>query len=169
MTGVQTCALPISIPHFVDSEEKTLGIDSKKLEKYLDKITEQKNGLCINRKTLRIIRACVPTHIFGHPIDLNGLIKVTNKFNIELIEDAAESLGSFYHKTHTGTFGKIGILSFNGNKILTTGGGGAILTNDKIIADRAKHLLLLPKKIMNGNFSMKKLVTIIVCQISMLH
>ena len=135
-----------AIPHFVDSEEKILGIDSKKLEKYLDKITEQKNGLCINRKTQRIIRACVPTHVFGHPVDLNSLIKVTNKFNIELVEDAAESLGSFYHKTHTGTFGKIGILSFNGNKILTTGGGGAILTNDKIIADRAKHLTTTAKK-----------------------
>jgi len=135
-----------AIPHFVDSEEKTLGIDSEKLEKYLDKISRQKNGLCINRKTQRVIRACVPTHIFGHPTDLNSLIKVTSKFNIELIEDAAESLGSFYHKMHTGTFGKIGILSFNGNKILTTGGGGAILTNNAEIASRVKHLTTTAKK-----------------------
>ena len=158
-----------AIPHFVDSEEKTLGIDSQKLEKYLDKISKQKNGLCLNRKTQRIIRACVPTHIFGHPADLNSLIKVTNKFNIELIEDAAESLGSFYHQKHTGTFGKIGILSFNGNKILTTGGGGAILTNDTDIASRAKHLTTTAKKSHRWKLFMKKLVIITECQILMQH
>ena len=132
-------------PHFVDSEEVTLGIDSVKLRNYLKINTEQQSGQCINRITGRVIRALVPMHVFGHPADLNGLLAVAKDFNITLVEDAAESLGSYYHGQHTGTFGLLGALSFNGNKTITAGGGGAILTNDVALARHAKHLTTTAK------------------------
>jgi perosamine synthetase len=121
-------------PHFVDSEERTLGIDAGKLRDYLAHHTEQRCGQCINRGTGRVVRALVPMHTFGHPVDLDALLAVANDFNLVIIEDAAESLGSTYHGQHTGTFGLLGTLSFNGNKTITTGGGGAILTNDTTLA-----------------------------------
>jgi len=127
-------------PHFVDSETATLGIDAAKLREYLSAATQQRSGLCVNRATGQTIRAMVPMHTYGHPVDLDGLLGVARDFNIVLIEDAAESLGSFYHGQHTGTFGLLGTLSFNGNKTITTGGGGAVLTNDAALAKRAKHL-----------------------------
>ncbi len=127
-------------PHFVDSEERTLGVDAGKLREYLNSHTEQRGGHCINRATGQVIRALVPMHTFGHPVDVDGLLALAHDFNIALIEDAAESLGSYYHSQHTGTFGLMGTLSFNGNKTITTGGGGAILTNDTALAKRAKHL-----------------------------
>jgi len=127
-------------PHFVDSEENTLGIDPVVLRNYLQAITEQRSGMCVNIETGCVIRALIPVHIFGHPCDLEGLLEVAKDFNLTLIEDAAESLGSFYQGQHTGTFGLLGTLSFNGNKIITTGGGGAILTNDPGLAKHAKHL-----------------------------
>ena len=129
-----------AIPHFVDNEEKTLGIDFNKLSEYLSTITFQKNGECINKKTGNIIRAIIPVHTFGHPVDIEKLIETANKFNIKIIEDAAESIGSYYKGKHTGTFGEFGVLSFNGNKSITTGNGGAILTNDSKLAKKAKHL-----------------------------
>jgi aminotransferase in exopolysaccharide biosynthesis len=132
-------------PHFVDSEERTLGMDVRKLRDHLTTQTEQRAGHCINRLTGRVIRAMVPMHTFGHPSDLDGLLAVANDFNIVLIEDAAESLGSLYHGRHTGTFGLMGTLSFNGNKTITTGGGGAILTNDEHLARHAKHLTTTAK------------------------
>ena len=132
-------------PHFVDSEERTLGIDATKLRDYLLGQTEQRNGMCVNRCTGNVIRALVPMHTFGHPADLEGLLSVTRDFNIALVEDAAESLGSFYDGRHTGTFGLMGTLSFNGNKTITTGGGGAILTNDPELARRTKHLTTTAK------------------------
>jgi len=134
-----------AFPHFVDSEEETLGIDVKKLRDYLNKNTSQQSGKCTNNLTGRVIRALVPMHTFGHPSDIEGLLSIANDFNIVLVEDAAESLGSFYHGQHTGTFGLIGILSFNGNKTITTGGGGAILTNSEVLAHRAKHLTTTAK------------------------
>ena len=127
-------------PHFVDSEERTLGVDAGKLREYLNSHTEQRGGHCINHATGQVIRALVPMHTFGHPVDVDGLLALAHDFNIALIEDAAESLGSYYHGQHTGTFGLMGTLSFNGNKTITTGGGGAILTNDTALAKRAKHL-----------------------------
>lgn len=127
-------------PHFVDSETATLGVDAAKLREYLSAATQQRSGLCVNRATGQTIRAMVPMHTYGHPVDLDGLLGVARDFKIVLIEDAAESLGSFYHGQHTGTFGLLGTLSFNGNKTITTGGGGAILTNDAALAKRAKHL-----------------------------
>jgi perosamine synthetase len=134
-----------AIPHFVDSEEGTLGIDASKLRDYLQRNTSQQSGKCINNFSGRVIRALVPMHTFGHPSDIDGLLSIANDFNVLLVEDAAESLGSFYHGQHTGTFGLFGTLSFNGNKTITTGGGGAILTDDEILARHAKHLTTTAK------------------------
>lgn len=142
-----------AVPHFVDSEENTLGMDAEKLREYLKNITKQKNGLCINISTGRVIRAMVPMHTFGHPVNIDGLIAVSKDFNIELIEDAAESLGSYFQGKHTGTFGQFGTLSFNGNKIITTGGGGAILTNNESLARRAKHITTVAKVPHSWEFS----------------
>lgn len=132
-------------PHLVDSEESTLGMDATRLRAHLVSQTEQRAGLCFNCATGRIIRAMVPMHTFGHPVDLDGLLAVAKDFNIAMVEDAAESLGSYYRGQHTGTFGLLGILSFNGNKTITTGGGGAILTNDPELARRARHLTTTAK------------------------
>lgn len=129
-----------AIPHFVDSEERTLGVDPHALREHLQQITEIQNGHCINRETGRVIRAVVPMHTFGHPVDIEGILQVAHDFHLVVVEDAAESLGSTYQGQHTGTFGLMGTLSFNGNKTITTGGGGAILTNDVALAKRAKHL-----------------------------
>jgi aminotransferase in exopolysaccharide biosynthesis len=134
-----------AIPHFVDSEESSLGIDVLKLREYLNANTEEQSGLCVNKSTNRVIRALVPMHTFGHPSDLEQLLLIARDFNLVLVEDAAESLGSFYKGKHTGTFGLLGSLSFNGNKTITTGGGGAILTNDEALARRAKHLTTTAK------------------------
>jgi len=134
-----------AIHHFTDSEDSTLGIDALKLREYLTKTTSRESGKCINKNTGRVIRALIPMHTFGHPSDIDGLLSIANDFNIVLIEDAAESLGSFYGGQHTGTFGLLGTLSFNGNKTITTGGGGAILTNDEGLARRAKHLTTTAK------------------------
>ena len=132
-------------PHLVDSETRTLGVDAAKLREYLASQTEQRAGQCVNRATGRTIRALVPMHTFGHPVDLDGLMSLARDFNLALVEDAAESLGSYYHGRHTGTFGLMGTLSFNGNKTITTGGGGAILTNDADLARHAKHLTTTAK------------------------
>jgi aminotransferase in exopolysaccharide biosynthesis len=134
-----------AIPHFVDSEENTLGMDAEKLREYLKDTTEKKNGLCVNSSTKRVIRAMVPMHTFGHPANIEELLSVSREFNIVLVEDAAESIGSYYFGKHTGTFGLFGALSFNGNKTITTGGGGALLTNDKALASHAKHLTTTAK------------------------
>jgi perosamine synthetase len=134
-----------AIPHLVDSEERTLGMDPTALRDHLNDIAERRDGHCVNRITGRIIRAVVPMHAFGHPVDIERLLEVAREFNLTVIEDAAESLGSTVGGRHTGTFGAMGILSFNGNKTITTGGGGAILTNDADLAQRAKHLTTTAK------------------------
>jgi perosamine synthetase len=134
-----------AFPHFVDSEERTLGVDSAALREYLRSNTELREGKCVNRRTGRVIRAIVPMHVFGHPSDIDGLLALVHDFGLVMIEDAAESLGSVYHGTHTGTLGLMGTLSFNGNKTITTGGGGAILTNDAQLARRAKHVTTTAK------------------------
>lgn len=132
-------------PHFVDVEEKTLGLDPNKLNEYLDEIADVKNGECYNKITGRRIKAVVPMHTFGHPVDIDPLIEVCKKYHLKLVEDAAESLGSYYKGKHTGNFGIASAFSFNGNKIITTGGGGAIVTNDEKLADLAKHLTTTAK------------------------
>ncbi len=134
-----------AVPHLVDSEERTLGVDAASLRAYLGSRTEQRAGQCINRDTGKVIRAIVPMHTFGHPADMDALLAVAQDFGLALVEDAAESLGSYYDGRHTGTFGMMGTLSFNGNKTITTGGGGAILTNDEGLARYAKHLTTTAK------------------------
>ncbi len=129
-----------AIPHFVDNEERTLGVDPQALREYLQSITENRNGQCVNKSTGRVMRALVPMHTFGHPVDIEGVMAVAGDFHLALVEDAAESLGSTYQGRHMGTFGLMGALSFNGNKTITTGGGGAIITNDSVLAKHAKHL-----------------------------
>ncbi len=142
-----------AIPHFVDSEEKTLGVDPQKLGNYLDAIAEIKPEGCWNRQTQRWIKAIIPVHTFGHPVDLDALAQVCQHFKLTLIEDAAESLGSFYKGEHTGNRGKVSAISFNGNKILTTGGGGAILTQDDSLANLAKHITTTAKLPHKWNFN----------------
>jgi perosamine synthetase len=132
-------------PHFVDSDEDSLGIDCMKLRSYLRSTTTVNSGECRNRKSGRVIRAIVPMHTFGHPSSIEELLDVCSEFGITMVEDAAESLGSFFKQKHTGTFGLLGTLSFNGNKIITTGGGGAILTADSELARKAKHLTTTAK------------------------
>ncbi|MDA1090996.1 MAG: LegC family aminotransferase [Proteobacteria bacterium] len=134
-----------AIPHFVDVEERSLGLDPVKLDAHLGAIAEITADGCRNKKTGRKIAACVPVHTFGHPVDLDPLVEVCRKFNLTLIEDAAESLGSYYNNRHTGNFGRLSALSFNGNKTITTGGGGAILTNDSELAALARHLTTTAK------------------------
>ncbi|MGS0765139.1 LegC family aminotransferase [Syntrophomonas curvata] len=129
-----------AIPHFADSAESTLGLDPGKLDSYLQEVARVNLQGCFNQKSGRRIKAAVPMHTFGHPVDMEPLVEVCRKYRLELIEDAAESLGSFYQGCHTGSWGRVSILSFNGNKIVTTGGGGAIMTNDKCLAGQARHL-----------------------------
>ncbi len=135
-----------AIPHFIDINKKNLGIDVEKLELYLKSICKKKNGICYNKNTGNVIRAIIPVHVFGHAVEMKKLIKICKYFNIKVVEDAAEALGSFYKKKHLGTLGDVGIISFNGNKIITTGGGGAIITNNKKLAKKAKHLVSNSKK-----------------------
>lgn len=121
-------------PVFIDSESATLGMCPEKLEDYLKK---NQNG--------SRVAACVPMHVFGHPVKLNEILEVCARYNVPVVEDAAESLGSTYHDKHTGLLGRIGVLSFNGNKIITTGGGGALLIQDEALAKRAKHVTTTAK------------------------
>jgi perosamine synthetase len=132
-------------PHFIDSKIDTFGIDCSKLEKYLKKITVLKNGKYINKKTKKIIKAIVPVHVYGHPCDIIEVINISKKFNLKVIEDAAEALGSFYKNKHVGTFGDVGCFSFNGNKIITTGGGGMVVLNNNSLAKKIKHLTTTAK------------------------
>jgi len=127
-------------PHFADSEEKTLGLDPYKLKDYLDTIVKVNSDGCMNKFSGRRIKAVIPTHIFGHPVDLDPLMEICKEYKIEMVEDAAESLGSYYKDRHTGNWGKLSILSFNGNKTITTGGGGAIITNNENLGKHAKYL-----------------------------
>lgn len=135
-----------AIPHFADSNETSLGLDPVALREWLDSTAERTSDGCRNRFTGRRIRALVPMHTFGHPCDMDGLMAVAHDHGLILVEDAAESLGSRYGGCHTGTFGLMGTFSFNGNKVITTGGGGAILTDDERLADRAKHLTTTAKQ-----------------------
>ncbi len=134
-----------AVPHFVDSEPRTLGVDVPALRAYLQRIADIRDHQCVNRATGRVIRALVPMHVFGHPMDIEAAVTLARDFHLALIEDAAESLGSTLHGRHTGTFGLMGTLSFNGNKTVTTGGGGAILFEDPELARRARHLTTTAK------------------------
>jgi len=133
-------------PVFVDVDRDTMGLSSEKLADFLEKNCEiKKDGYTYNRHSGRRIKACVPMHTFGHPVRIMEIVSICSKYNIDVIEDAAESLGSYADDRHTGLFGKIGILSFNGNKVLTTGGGGMIITTAPEIGRHAKHITTTAK------------------------
>lgn len=132
-------------PLFIDVDRDTMALSPKALEIFLRENTTQKNGLCINNTTSKVIRACVPMHTFGHACRIDEIADICETHNIALVEDAAESLGSYYKGKHTGTFGKISAISFNGNKIITSGGGGCIITNDEDLAKKAKHITTTAK------------------------
>ena len=127
-------------PIFIDVDKDTMGLSPAALECFLKDNTTVKNKQCINNITGRVIKACVPMHTYGHPCKIDKIKQICDEHHIFLIEDAAESVGSKYKDKHTGTFGDIGTLSFNGNKIITAGGGGCIITNNKTLARKAKHL-----------------------------
>ena len=130
---------------FVDVDLDTMGMSPKSLKEFLESNCELINNKCINETTKKIIKACVPMHTFGHPCRIDEIKEICDAWNITLVEDAAESLGSYYKEKHTGTFGKVGAFSFNGNKIITSGGGGVIVTDDEVLAKRAKHITTTAK------------------------
>lgn len=134
-----------AVPHFLDSDEASLGVDPEKLSAHIREIGELREDGCYNRETGRRIKALIPMHTFGHPVDLDSLNEICEKYRLIMIEDAAESIGSLYKGRHTGHWGLLSILSFNGNKIVTTGGGGAILTNSEALADEVKHITTTAK------------------------
>lgn len=140
-------------PIFIDVDKDTMGLSPSALKFFLEKNTTIKKKKCINKKTKKIIKACVPMHSYGHPCRIDEIKQILKRHHIFLIEDAAESLGSFYKNKHTGTFGQLGTLSFNGNKIITAGGGGCIITNDKFLAKKAKHLTTVAKVPHKWDFS----------------
>lgn len=149
LTFVATCnaiAYCGAEPAFVDVDRRTLGLSPRALDHWLSEHAYvDDNGVCRTRADAKAIRACLPMHTFGHPADLDGLVEVCTRWHLALVEDAAESLGSLYKGRHTGTIGRLGTLSFNGNKIITTGGGGMILT-DETLGARAKHLTTTAKR-----------------------
>jgi len=139
-------------PIFIDVDKDTMSLSPSALKYFLENQTTVKNQQCINNKTGKAIKACVPMHTFGHPCRIDELKEICDKYHVFLIEDAAESVGSTYKGKHTGTFGKVGVMSFNGNKIITAGGGGCIITNDKTLAKKAKHLTTTAKVSHKWNF-----------------
>lgn len=132
-------------PHFIDVDKNNMGVDPVALRKYLNEIGEIKNNQLINRQTQKVIKALVVMHAFGHPCDMTSLMTLAKDFHLQLIEDAAESLGSYYQGQHTGSIASISALSFNGNKIVTTGAGGAILVSDVELGKKIKHLTTTAK------------------------
>jgi len=148
--AIQYCG---ATPLFVDVDRETMGLSPNSLLEFLEMNTVMRNENCINTKTGKVIKACIPVHTFGNPCRIAEIKNICDKFNIILIEDAAESLGSFFKNKHTGTFGKMGVISFNGNKIITSGGGGCIITDDHELAMKAKHLTTTAKIPHKWNFS----------------
>lgn len=143
LTFIATCNAISYIgahPVFIDVDMETLGLSPNAVKAWLEKNAELKNGICYNKRTGRRVKACVPMHTFGHPVKIDELVQICDEWHIELVEDAAESIGSLYKGKHTGTFGKVGAISFNGNKTITTGGGGMLLFQDEELGKLAKHL-----------------------------
>jgi perosamine synthetase len=132
-------------PVFLDVDLDTMGLSPNSVNLFLEEYGELREGICYNKKTNKKIAACMPMHTFGFPVHLDELNIICKKWNIPLVEDAAESIGSEYKGMPTGSFGKLGIFSFNGNKIVTSGGGGAIVTNDLELGIKAKHLTTTAK------------------------
>jgi len=140
-------------PIFLDVDKDTMGLSPSSLKYFLENYTTVKKQQCINNKTGKVIKACVPMHTFGHPCRIDEIKEICDKHYVFLIEDAAESVGSTYKGRHTGTFGQVGVMSFNGNKIITAGGGGCIVTNDKALAKKAKYLTTTAKVPHKWNFN----------------
>ena len=143
LTFIATCNAISYIgahPVFIDVDKSTMGLSPDALKEWLVKNSEIKNGQCYNKNSGRRVKACVPMHTFGHPVRIEEIAHLCEEYHIDLVEDAAESIGSLYKGKHTGTFGKVGAISFNGNKTITTGGGGMMLFNDEELAAHAKHL-----------------------------
>jgi aminotransferase in exopolysaccharide biosynthesis len=132
-------------PVFLDVDIDTMGLSPNAVQAFLDEYGELREGVCYNKKTNKKIAACMPMHTFGFPVHLDELIIICKKWNIPIVEDAAESIGSEYKGMPTGSFGKLGVFSFNGNKIVTSGGGGAIVTSDLDLGIKAKHLTTTAK------------------------
>ncbi|MDV2857689.1 LegC family aminotransferase [Oceanimonas sp. CAM02] len=132
-------------PVFVDVDKDTLGLSPQALREFLQQQAKVENGQCINQTTGKVIKACLPMHTFGHPCRIDEITAICAQWHISVVEDAAESLGSYYQGQHTGTFGKVGAFSFNGNKVITSGGGGVIVTNDEALAKQAKHITTTAK------------------------
>ena len=132
-------------PVFIDVDLDTMGLSPNAVQAFLEEFGELREGVCYNKKTNRRIAACMPMHTFGFPVHLDELLSICNKWNIPIVEDAAESIGSEYKGIPTGSFGKLGVFSFNGNKIVTSGGGGAIVTKDIELGIKAKHLTTTAK------------------------
>ncbi|RMF12232.1 MAG: LegC family aminotransferase [Alphaproteobacteria bacterium] len=132
-------------PVFVDVERDTLGLSPTALQSFLETQTRQENGVCVNRRTGKVIRAVVPMHVFGHPVRIREIADICTEHHIVLVEDAAEALGSFVDGRHVGTFGMVSAFSFNGNKIITTGGGGMVVTDDDNVADWVRHITTTAK------------------------
>jgi perosamine synthetase len=135
----------IAKPIFVDVDKDTMGMSPVALESFLKENAIVKNQQCVNKSTGNIIKACIPMHTFGHPCRIDEIKDICDKYYISLIEDAAESIGSFYKDKHAGTYGQMGLISFNGNKIITGGGGGCIITDNEVLAKKAKHLTTTAK------------------------
>ncbi|WP_339882822.1 LegC family aminotransferase [Polaribacter vadi] len=133
-------------PIFLDVDADTMGLSPTAVSNFLEEFGELRDDGCYNKKTGKRIAACLPMHTFGFPVRLDELIKVCEKWNIPIVEDAAESLGSEYKGKPTGSFGDIGVFSFNGNKIVTCGGGGAIVSNKEVLGEKAKYLTTTAKK-----------------------
>lgn len=127
-------------PVFLDVDQSTMGLSPDAMREWLSRNAEIKDSQCFNKNTQRRIKACVPMHTFGHPARIDEIAAVCEEYHIELVEDAAESLGSLYKGQHTGLFGRVGVISFNGNKTITTGGGGMLLLNNEELGAQAKHL-----------------------------
>ena len=140
-------------PIFIDVDKDSMGLSPSALKFFLENNTTVKNKQCINNRTHKVIKACVPMHSYGHPCRIDEIKKICDEYYIFLIEDAAESVGSLYKNKHTGTFGHLGVMSFNGNKIITAGGGGCIVTNDNFLAKKAKHLTTTAKVPHKWNFN----------------
>ncbi len=130
---------------FVDVDRDTMGLSPDALKKFLEENGSMQDGKCVNKTTGKTIKACVPMHTFGHPCRIDEIAKICDDYNIALVEDSAESLGSYYNGKHTGTFGKVAAISFNGNKIITSGGGGCIITDDEDLAKKAKYITTTAK------------------------
>lgn len=148
LTFIATCSAITycgAVPVFVDVDRDTLGMSPEALRRFLEAHAERRGDSCYNKSTGSRISACVPMHTFGIPLRIAEIAAICEEWGIALVEDAAESLGSYVGNRHTGTFGKLATLSFNGNKVITTGGGGMIITDDEVMAKRAKHLTTTAK------------------------